>query len=234
MENNLQTENNIAGMNENKQPASKKEKIIIIVLAVIFIGILLGAFWDLYGKEAMTNYLCPSQNTELSDTQTPATNPGSITLPTNKQNNSKTTENTTPTINNQNTPPVSGNDKQTKTDGATKPEQKTDSNIAYASYSTCLENTKDERAAKDCCDCLSGDASLHKACRDATVDYDFSKNTEFKTFTIPSELGPNGDYSSFTASGNQQQCKQACESTASNLACGDYQYCRKACNNLSQ
>lgn len=221
MENNLQTENNIAGMNENKHPASKKEKIIIIVLAVIFISVLLGAFWDLYGRKLLCSCDCISQNTELSNDQQTVT----------------TTKENTPVRNNQNVSNVhmtDQNNKQTNPDYTTKPDPKTDNNVSYSSYSTCLENTKDERAAKDCCDCLNADVSVRKACRDATVSYDFSKNTEFKTFTIPSELGPNGDYSSFTASGNQQQCKQACESTASGLACGDYQYCRKACNNLPQ
>ena len=218
MENNIQTENNLTEINQNKKPIGKVEKIVLIVLAVIFLAVLAGASWDLYGKKAMTGYLCTSQNTELNNNQTTTT----------------TSENTAAPVNNQNTSQTGQNNKQTKTDSGTKTAPKTDSNIAYSSYSTCLENTKDGPAAKDCCDCLSADVSVRKACRDATVSYDFSKNTTFKQFTIPSKLGRTGDYSAFTASGNQAQCKQACESASSGLVCGDYQFCRTACNSLSQ
>lgn len=113
-------------------------------------------------------------------------------------------------------------------------EVSTNNNIAYDLYNTCLENTIDERRAKDCCDCLSVDELIRKTCRDATVAYDFSKNTTIKEFSIPSTLGKDGDYSAFTVSGNEQECKQACESESGGLVCGDYQYCRTACNNLSK
>lgn len=209
MENNIQTENNMMNTGEEKKTVGKKEKIILTVLVVVFLVVLVGATWDLYGKKAMTNYLCTALNTEMGNNQTVTTTPDNTTTPVNNQNTSATGQNN-------------------------KPVQKTDNNIAYSSYSTCLENTKDAPTAKDCCDCLSGDASLHKACRDATVNYDFSKNTVIKTFTIPSKLGPSGDYSAFTASGNQQQCKQACESASSGLVCGDYRYCRTACDKLAQ
>lgn len=122
-----------------------------------------------------------------------------------------------------------GNNKKLQPSG-----NKVDTNISYSSYSSCIENTKDLGSSKDCCDCLSADESVRKACRDYAATYDFTKNTTFKTFDIPSTLGRNGDYSKFTASGNQQQCKQECESASSGLMCGDYQFCRTACNNLSQ
>jgi cytoskeletal protein RodZ len=209
MENNIQTENNLISTGKEKKPVGKIEKIILIVLAMVFVSVLVGAAWDLYGRKAMTSYLCTSQNTEDTNNQT-------VTI---------TPANTNPSANNQGGSPT-GQNKQ--------PAKPSDSSIAYSSYSTCLENTKDGPTAKDCCDCLSADESVRKACRDATVSYDFSKNTTFKQFTIPSKLGRNGDYSAFTASGSQAQCKQACESASSGLACGDYQYCRTACNGLPQ
>lgn len=188
---------------------SSKEKIIIGVLSIIFILVLGGMIWDVYGKKMFPT--AQTQTTQVITTISPT--PVVSTETKRNQNNA--------------TP---GQKPATKATGAGKQ----DSSVSYSLYSTCLENTKDEPTSKDCCDCLSGDASLHKACRDAAATYDFSKNTTFKTFTIPSTLGRNGDYSKFTSSGNQQQCKQACESASSGLACGDYQYCRTACNNLAQ
>lgn len=110
----------------------------------------------------------------------------------------------------------------------------TNDTIAYDAYSTCLENTTDERYAKDCCDCLPADELTRKACRDATVSYAFKENITIKEFVIPSVMGKDGDYSAFTVSGNEQECKRACEDESSGLVCGDYQYCRTACNNLSK
>lgn len=201
MENNTQL-----NFQEEKPIQSKKEKIIVIVLAIIFIGVLSGMIWDLYGNKLSGKKSSVSQSTSLNS------NSQATITPANKQNNEK-----------QNKPTTTANSAL-----------KTDSNIAYSSYSTCLENTKDGPTAKDCCDCLNADVSVRKACRDATVNYDFSKNTEIKTFSIPSKLGKTGDYSSFTTSGSQVQCKQACESASSGLVCGDYQYCRTACNSLPQ
>lgn len=168
------------------------EKIVIGLLAVVFIAVLSGMIWDLYGKNLFNK---PTVSEII-----PA-------LPTEAQNISSVSKTKAP---------------------------KNQENVTYTQYSTCLENTKDERVAKDCCDCLSGDASLHKACRDAAATYDFTKNTVFKTFNIPSTLGKSGDYSACTASGNQQQCKQCCESTTTKLACGDFQFCRTACNGLAK
>ncbi len=186
---------------------TSKEKIIIGALSIIFIAVFGGMMRDLYGKKTL-----PTSQNQVA---IPAINIDTpIPSVTDVNQKSQT--------------------KKIGAQGSQNSEKKTDTSIVYSSYSTCLENTKDERASKDCCDCLGGDASLHKACRDAAATYDFSKNTTFKTFTIPSILGRDGDYSKFTTSGNQQQCKQACESASSGLACGDYQYCRTACNNLAQ
>jgi len=190
--------NPINNLPENESRlGGKKEKIIVTILAIIFIGVLAGAFWDLYGRKLLTNSLCSSQNAVNSNLQA---------ITTQKNLNLNTNEQIVPKNEQDNKQAATSTNSDTKKN----PAPKTESNVAYASYSTCLENTKDLPASKDCCDCLSGDASVHKACRDAAATYDFSKNTTFKQFTIPSKLGRNGDYSVFTASGNQQQCKQAC------------------------
>jgi hypothetical protein len=196
-------------MNQINNSITTKEKVIIGVLSIIFVLVLGGMLMDVYGKNLFPTTQPQTTQVNESVSPTPMVSAGTKTIQNNATSKQK---------------PV------TKTPGGNTQ----DSSIAYSLYSTCLENTKDEPASKNCCDCLSGDAALHKACRDAAATYDFSKNTTFKTFTIPSTLGRNGDYSKFTASGNQQQCKQACESASSGLACGDYQYCRTACNNLPQ
>lgn len=165
------------------------EKVIIVVLTIIFLTLLMGSFWDLYGKGMLDNV-------------------GKIS-------------------------PVAGIGNTPTTGTPKKTESKTDGNVAYSTYSQCLENTKSVQESKDCCDCLGADSNTRKACRDAAATYDFSKNIEFKTFNIPSTLGRDGDYSAYTASGNQQECKRKCDSSTE-LACGDFQYCRTACNNLQQ
>ena len=45
-----------------QQSVSKKQKIIISVLAIIFLIVLIGAFWDLYGKN-MFNKTSQTTNT---------------------------------------------------------------------------------------------------------------------------------------------------------------------------
>lgn len=207
---------------------SVREKIIIAVLAVLFVAVLSGALWDLYGRKMLCNCNCSTQNAAANNT-------GST------NNNTALTNNATgasvPATEGQTAPNNQPADKKpggqaASANQASQPKP-ADSNVAYASYSTCVENTKDLPASKDCCDCLPGDASVHKACRDFAATYDFSKNTVFKTFEIPSTLGQNGDYSSCTASGNQQQCKQCCENTGK-FVCGDFRFCRTACDGLSQ
>ena len=190
---------------EIKEKTGKKEKVIVGVLLVIFLTISIAVFWDLSGKNMFLSSQKATINTDTQITITPAAD-----VTTTKSQKS-------------------GKNKQTNS-----PANKADRNVSYSSYSTCIENTKDLPSSKDCCDCLSADIATRKACRDFAATYDFTKNTAFKTFEIPSKLGQNGDYSKFTASGNQQQCKQACESTSSGLVCGDYRYCRTACDKLSQ
>lgn len=220
--------NNLLNPQDDSTKQSKKEKIIILVLAVIFVGVLLGAFWDLYGRKMFCNCNCGTQNTAADSANSANDNAsltGAATGTAISAPEGQTAPDDQPADNNQ-------GGQATSTGKANQPKP-TDSNVAYANYSTCIENTKDLAASKDCCDCLSGDASAHKACRDFAATYDFSKNTVFKTFEIPSTLGQSGDYSSCTASGNQQQCKQCCENTGK-FVCGDFRFCRTACDGLSQ
>lgn len=191
---------------------SPKEIIIIAVLAVIFVGVLAGAFWDLYGRNLLCNCNCSNQ---IANQRADGLRPG--------DNGSST-----PKIKNGSSSPAESG----KNQNGNPPPVKTDTNIDSSLYQTCLSNAKDLGASKDCCDCLSADVSVRKACRDAAATYDFTKNTEIKQFTIPSKLGRTGDYSTYTASGNQQECKQKCD-TSTTLVCGDFQFCRTACDGLS-
>ena len=104
--------------------------------------------------------------------------------------------------------------------------------LASLSSDMCINNTSDEAQAKNCCDCLSGaDAAAIKNCRDTVAKHDFSQNSGFITFDVPSKSGESGDYSLFTAAANQQDCKQMCDSS-NILACGDRRFCRDACAQL--
>jgi hypothetical protein len=100
-----------------------------------------------------------------------------------------------------------------------------------ADYSSCINNTKDDPACKDCCDCIDGDANARKSCRDECAVHDFSHNTDFITINAPSQLGPDGDYSLCTAGGTEPACKDCCDGS-SELLCGDRRYCRDTCNAL--
>jgi hypothetical protein len=98
-------------------------------------------------------------------------------------------------------------------------------------YESCINNTPDDPACKDCCDCIDGDANARKSCRDECAVHDFSHNTDFITVNAPSKLGPDGDYSLCTAGGTEQACKDCCDGSAE-LLCGDRRYCRDTCNEL--
>lgn len=201
--------NNLLANETNR--VSRKEIIIITALAIVFVVVLFGALWDIYGRNLLCSCNCNTQTNQSAGDIRPGEG-GLTTTPKVKNGNNTSTP---PTKNGNNQPP------------------KADANIDTSLYQTCLSNAKDLGDSKDCCDCLSGDASLHKACRDAAANYDFSKNTTFKTLEIPTTLGQNGDYSACTASGNQQQCKQCCENSGK-FVCGDFRFCRTACDNLSQ
>lgn len=215
--------------NKDKQkPSNKKEKIIIVVLVVVFLIVLCGAFWDLYGRKTLTEYLCAPQDTTgtagqvdesaTKDLSATPQNTEAQGLPTTSPQGDKKGSVSTPT----------------KPAGNTSSAASTPSNnVSYSSYGTCIENAKDLGSSKDCCDCLSADVSVRKACRDFAATYDFTKNTTIKTFTIPSTLGRTGNYSAYTSSATQQECKQKCDSSAT-LQCGDFQFCRTACDNITQ
>jgi hypothetical protein len=92
----------------------------------------------------------------------------------------------------------------------------------------CLAHTTDNANCKDCCDCLDIDAETRKVCRDSCAVNDFSRNTDFLKVNVISLLGPKGDYSTCTATGNEQACKQCCDSPSA-YSCGDRRFCRDAC-----
>lgn len=92
----------------------------------------------------------------------------------------------------------------------------------------CLAHTTDNANCKDCCDCLDTDAATRKICRDTCAVNDFSRNTDFLKLNVISLLGPKGDYSTCTATGNEQACKECCDSPSA-YACGDRRFCRDAC-----
>ncbi len=185
------------------------QRLIIIVLAVILAAVSLAAFWDLYGRE----HFAKATNTASTTVEPQSTTPG------NRQK------------------PVSTPVDEAKQNIGTKKEQNVATPATSAittDYQACLANTPDMRTAKDCCDCLtSADAETRKTCRDDAATYDFTQNTKFSSFTIPSILGKDGDYSSCTSTGSVQECKQCCDSPGQ-YACGDTQYCRTACSTLEQ
>ncbi|MEI7603795.1 MAG: hypothetical protein WCJ19_02140 [bacterium] len=78
--------NTVSNQPVKKTNISKKEKIIIIVLAVIFVGVSLGAFWDLYGK----NHVCFGdcvQRSEINNTTTPQNTKPTDSTKQSKQDN---------------------------------------------------------------------------------------------------------------------------------------------------
>jgi len=96
------------------------------------------------------------------------------------------------------------------------------------SYDSCIFHTKNNPECKDCCDCLEGNATTRKTCRDACAIQDFSQNTDFIPIRSVSVSGPNGNYSACTASGTEQVCKECCDGSPA-IPCGDRRFCRDAC-----
>jgi len=128
-------------------------------------------------------------------------------------------------------PPAKDGGKPPAGDKGAKPLKDWGASDAGALAYQCLWNTKSEAECKDCCDCIGlacGDAA---PCRDACPTHDFAKNTSFITLTVKSVLDANADYSTCTAKGNQQLCKECCACGAS-LECGDTRFCRDQCNKL--
>jgi len=101
-------------------------------------------------------------------------------------------------------------------------------NKVAADTAACINQTQAESQCKDCCDCLD-EASERQACRDTCAVTDFSNNSNFITVDAPSTLGPDGDYSAATGTGNESDCKTYCDESDA-LYCGDRKYCRDACN----
>lgn len=198
------------------ETASTKDKIILILLSCAFVGTAGACLWDLSHQTNTTDSTIPDNNLVIVEP---------IVEPVTPSENNPESITNTPEINNNNTKKPTEKQSGAKT---------IDNSIDIEQYQTCLINSDNERSCKDCCDCLTGDANLHKICRDACPTQDFTKNTEIKTFDIESTLGPTGDYSSCTKLGNEQECKQCCENNDNGLSCGDYQYCRTACNQLNK
>jgi hypothetical protein len=100
--------------------------------------------------------------------------------------------------------------------------------LAQTDFAQCLNNTRHEGECKDCCDSLDTDGATRKACRDECPSHDFGQNSDFITVDAPSSLGPNGDYSICTITGDERTCKDCCDSS-SDLQGGDRRFCRDAC-----
>jgi hypothetical protein len=106
-------------------------------------------------------------------------------------------------------------------------------NESAGEYSLCLFHTKDNPECKDCCDCLEGNATARKTCRDTCSRHNFNQNTDFIAIHPISVAGPNGNYSSCTASGNEQACKECCDGSKE-ISNGDRRYCRDACSAMGK
>ncbi len=121
------------------QPKKKwsKEKIIIIALAVILVGLGLFVSWDLWGKKF--SYNCPT--TTSSSTSTTGTTTKS----------------------------------STKKGGSTTA-------VDASLYASCTVKIADEKVYKSCCDALSVDDTVKKACKKVVDD----KNGTTPTTTTPS------------------------------------------------
>ncbi len=106
-----------------------------------------------------------------------------------------------------------------------------DGETAAQATDRCVNHTQDDPHCKDCCDCASVACTEFTPCRNACKTHDFSTNTDFIEVTVPSVLGPGGDYSAcVAANADPQTCKVCCECTAG-LVCGDFQFCRTLCDN---
>jgi hypothetical protein len=103
------------------------------------------------------------------------------------------------------------------------------SSISLLTYESCIDNTEDGPECKDCCDCLDSDSTERTACRDECATHDFSENSYFVVVSAPSVLGLDGDYSECVDEGEERECKICCEESM-DLQCGDYRHCRTACN----
>lgn len=139
--------------------------------------------------------------------------------------------NNLPNINSPPNNPSQKNDSNQKQNNLGSTNSNNQGTTSNTSFSSCINNTKDNPECKDCCDCLSNvDGDTRTSCRDTCAVHDFSKNSNFIIVTAPSTLGENGDYSTCTTKASSAECKTCCEGSLG-LQCGDYRHCRTACNN---
>jgi len=203
--------------NENeagKVTMSKKQKIIISILAVVFLIVLVGAFWDLYGKNI--SYNCSQPSSAVSNNSQAVVPTSETVVTSNNQAISQTGQ--------------KGNKQGSKGNATATITGATASSANSAVYESCINKTKDNPECKNCCDCLSGsDSATITSCRNTCATHDFATNTTFITVNAPSVLGEKGDYSTCTNEVSSGECKTCCESSMG-LKCGDYRFCRTACN----
>lgn len=100
-----------------------KEKIIIIALAVILVGLGLFVAWDLWGKNF--SYNCPTTTTTTSTS--------------------------------------------TSTSSSTK-KGGSNTSVDASLYASCTVKIADEKVYKSCCDALSADDTVKKACKKVVDD----------------------------------------------------------------
>ena len=113
-----------------------KEKIIIIVLSIVLVGLGLFVAWDLWGKKVSFN--CPASSSSATDSSTDTSSSSS------KKGGSTTT-------------------------------------VDASLYSSCTAKIGDEKVYKSCCDTLSVDDAVKKACKKVVDD----KNTTTTTTNTP-------------------------------------------------
>jgi|GEM_PF-1331440 len=198
---------------------SKRRKVIVTSLAFVFVAVLFGAFWDLYGRKTFCGCDCAAKTAAEgngSQTATAANGPAAVSG-----------SGQTASVNRQK---GSGQGGKSGTAQAGSATMSTASAAGSATYDSCINKTKDNPQCKDCCDCLSGaDSATRTACRNTCATHDFGTNSDFITVTSPSTLGEKGDYSTCTKEASSGECKTCCESSMG-LQCGDYRFCRTACN----
>lgn len=198
---------------------SKRRKVIVSILAIVFVVVSFAAFWDLYGKKMFCSCDCAAQkSTETGGSRATTAADGASAVSGGGQAAS---------VNGQKGSKQGGKNGVTQAGSATA---STASATGSAAYDSCINKTKDNPQCKDCCDCLSGtDSATRTACRNTCATHDFGANSDFITVTSPSALGEKGDYSTCTKEASSGECKTCCENSMG-LQCGDYRFCRTACN----
>ncbi|MEI6650288.1 MAG: hypothetical protein WCL23_02505 [Candidatus Moraniibacteriota bacterium] len=201
-----------------KTGISKRRKMLVSILVVVFIVVLLGAFWDLYGRKMFCSCDCSSQQSAQGSGSQAAASAGGKSAVSGDQAAS---------VGGQKGNKQGGKTGTTQTGSASA---SATSATGSAAYDSCINKTTDNPQCKDCCDCLSGtDSATRTACRNTCAMHDFGTNSDFITVTSPSTLGEKGDYLTCTKEASSGECKTCCENSMG-LQCGDYRFCRTACN----